>query len=278
MTEEFEYVGMWWLPDKTEKQVCGTLRFTSGEGTVLDLIGSFHFKEIKGMTKRSGEMLKPEIILGMSSNGEKITLHKCFETNRKFSSSGFEKSSFYANEIFIGAHFQKKEDMNFKNISIHYPHLDEWVNKSGFYRLHEPDSKEEIIKYKQPESVQATISDDYKIFIDFRSTLSIIIRKEESIKQRIYIRIESSEEKSWDEYLNILYHIRNFLSLGITEPVYPLAIEGITEANKEMKNEKAPIKIFYHLNIPKAPKTLIRYDMLFTLEDISDRFEVFMRN
>ena len=41
MMNKFEYEGIWWLPDKPEKQVSGTLRFTPNEGAILKLIGSF---------------------------------------------------------------------------------------------------------------------------------------------------------------------------------------------------------------------------------------------
>jgi hypothetical protein len=126
MIEKFVYKGIWCLPDKPNEQVSGTLRFTPDEGAILDLIGSF--KDIKNMYK----MLEPDIILGVSSNGKNITLYKCFETKSNFSSSGFLTSSFYVNLVFIVAQFQKSEDIKFKSISVHYLHLDEWVNISGF--------------------------------------------------------------------------------------------------------------------------------------------------
>ena len=72
------------------------------------------------------------------------------------------------------------------------------------------------------------------------------------------------------------------MSLWITEPVYPLAIIGITEANKQTINDKLynpPVEIYYHSpEISKAPKTLYPHDMLFTFKDISDRFEILLKN
>jgi hypothetical protein len=278
MIEKFEYKGIWWIPNKSNEQISGTLRFTPDEGAILDLIGSF--KDIKDMNR----MLNPNIILGISSNGKNITLHKCFETKSNVSFPGLLTSSFYANVVFVGAHFQKNEDIKFKKLSIHYLYLDEWVNISGFDIQLFSDKKEVVMKYKLPEPIQASIGEDYKIFIDIRATgpTYSIVQKEASIKQSTYIRIEPSEEKSFDEYLNIMYHIQNFLSLGVLEPVHPLIIEGITEVNKKMMKDKAyypPVEISYRLpDIPKASKTLLPFDMLFTFRAISDRFEVFLRN
>ena len=114
MMDKFEYKGRWWLPDKPEKQISGTLRFTPNEGAILDLIGSFK------ATKDINKILKPEIILGIS-NGKKITLHKCFETKlNNVSVPESLTSSFYANEVFVGAHFQKSEDIKFRELSIRY--------------------------------------------------------------------------------------------------------------------------------------------------------------
>jgi hypothetical protein len=162
-------------------------------------------------------------------------------------------------------------------------HLDEWVNISGFDIQHLFDEKEEVIRYKLPEPIQAAI-DDYMILLDVRATgpTHSIVQKEASIKQRTYIRVEPSGEKSFDEYLDIMVHIQNFLSLGVMSPVYPLVVEGITEVNKEMRNNKAynpPVKIYYRLSdIPKAPETLLPFNMLFIFKDFSNRFESFLRN
>jgi len=278
MIEEFEYTGIWWLSDKPEKQISGTLRFTPNEGAILDLIGSF--KDITDINKT----LNPEIILGISSNGKNITLYKCFETKSSFSFLGFQTSSFYANVVFIDVHFQKLENIKFKSISVHYSHLDEWVNISGFDIKHLWKEKEVIIKYKLPEPFKADVSNDLKVLINIRATgpsLSFV-QKEATIKQKTEIKIETSEDKSFEDYRKIMYQIQNFLTLGITEPVYPLAITGLTELNKKMIKDKThypPVEIFYRLpDIPKTPKTLLPFDMFFTFKDISDRFESFLRN
>ncbi len=272
----FEYEGIWWLPDNPQKQISGTLRFTPEEGATLDLIGTFK--------DSINEMLNPDIILGISSNGKEITLYKCFEIRSNVSFPGLLTSSFYADVVFVGAHFQKNEDIRFKEMSIYYLYLDEWVNISGFKIQLEFDEKEMLIKYESPASIQAGIDKDYKIFIGFGVTYPTlsIVQKEVNIKQRTYIRIEPSVEKSLDEYWNIMGYIQNFLSLGIMEPVYPLIIRGITEVNKKMIDGRPcnrSVEIYYRLpEISKAPKTLLPHDMLFTFKDISDRFEVFLKN
>jgi len=45
MIEQFEYKGIWWLPDGDEGKIAGTLSFSPDKGIVLDLIGSFEGTE-----------------------------------------------------------------------------------------------------------------------------------------------------------------------------------------------------------------------------------------
>lgn len=276
MIEEFEYKGIWWLPEKPQEQFLGTLRFTCNEGAILNLIGSF-----KEITTAYHKALAPEIILGISSDGKNIALHEGFETKCELDFSGVPTSSLCINRVFIGAYFQKPEDIKFKSLSVHYLYLDEWCNISGFDIRYPSDEKEVVIRYKLPEPIQASIN-DYKIFLDFEATSSIpfTVQKEVSVKQRTYIRIESLEEKSFHEYLSIMYHIQNFLSIGIGEIVYPLEVKGVTEANKKISGAYySPVKIYYRVpDILQIPKTLLPSDMLFAFKDISDRFESFLKS
>jgi hypothetical protein len=277
MIEEFEYKGVWWLPDKPNEKVSGTLRFIPNEGAILDLIGSFRIIE------KIKKMLNHEIILGVSSNGKNITLYKCFEKNVSFNFPGFRTSSFYANIVFIGAHFQKPEEIKFKGMSVRYLHLDEWVNISGFEKKL-PSKEFIIIKYKFLEPIQAKIYNWLKISINFKVTWSLgsLLEKGTTIKQQTEIQIVTSEDMSYEDYRKIIYHIQNFLSLGTSASVYPLAIVGFTEVNKEIIRNLTrypSVEVFYNFSgFPKKHNTLFPFEMLFTFKDIYNRFDYFLRN
>lgn len=281
MTDKFEYKGMWWLPDNPTNQIAGTLRFSPDDGAILDLQGNF--KDINDINNISAA----KIILGNSFDGENISLHGCH--------SGFRRTRlllpstaswlFDVGMVFIGAHLPKKEDAKFKNICIHYSHLDEWVGISGFDRsLPVVANNETVIKYKLPEPILANI-DDYKISICFAFTPPSFsyLQKEATIKQKVYIKIESSEERSLNEYWKIIYHISNFLSLGVMGSVYPLFVEGTTETTKVIKKNNIthypPVEIYYkEPDMPKVFRNIMPDQMHFTFGDIRDRFESFLQN
>lgn len=269
--EKLEYTGIWWLPDKPEEQLCGAIRFTPGIRAELRLIGRF---------KDAIE----KIIIGILSNGEYVTLYglnRCEGAGTDIS-SGFQQYRCYADIIIVGHHFQKPEHIKFESIRIRYSHLDEWVTVSGFYepRLDEPDDE---IKYKMPEPIQASVGDGYKVSIRFeRQSLRsppFSAPKKLCIKERTYIEIEASEEKPFEEYTKAMRKIQHFLSLGVMAPVYPLTIDGVIKTNE--KGTIHPTVEIYHWDvlkdIPRMPEQLW-FDKLFTLEDISDRFDTFLKN
>jgi hypothetical protein len=293
MTEEFDYTGMWWLPDNSEGNIMGTLRFTSGEGAVLELMGSF--EEIKstnskgshiksGWIVKSSKLFKPEIILGTSSDGKNITLHKCSEEpKRSDSTSGFPTSSFYANRVLIGFHFTKPEDLKFKSLSVNYPFFEEW-RKSGVFSFRWESGenfKQYEVKYKAPEPVKAKIA-KFRISLDHDFIVSGDRLREVNLKHTTFIKIEPEGELHFEEYQNILYHLQNFLSLATTRAIYPLSITATTEKYTWVPNGEVrylPIKIFDRV-IGKVDlsKELTHSDMLFTFDDISGQFEAYLQN
>lgn len=46
--------------------------------------------------------------------------------------SGFATSSFVVNEVFVGEHFQRAEDVGFERLIVEYRHLEAWADVSGF--------------------------------------------------------------------------------------------------------------------------------------------------
>jgi hypothetical protein len=274
MIEEFEYKGKWWLPNEPDEKISGTIRFSPSDGALLELMGRF------GDIKNFFEGLDIEIVLGVSTDGKKITLYDCLETKKSIGSEASGTSSIFAHKIFVGAHFAKKEDIKFRSMSVRYSHLDDWVGISGFKIEESFKNREVTVEYKLPEPMVARISNDYNISIDFRGIYPAreIVQKEVTIRQKTYIKIESPLEKSWNEYVFVMAKVRNFLSLLIGQPTELLAIEGKTEANKEIiggKTYYSPVEIFYYTgkSATKIRRKLIPQEMLFTLQHVSRRFE-----
>lgn len=277
MIEQFEYEGIWWLPDKPEKQVSGTLRYSPTGGATLDLIGSF--KELPDMMSPPLEL---DMILGVSSDGKVITLYKCFETGSKWTSAGLLSTSFYANIVFVGWHFPKPEDLRFNNLSINYSYLEEWTGITGFTWHLQEEPKRYGVNYEFPPPVESKV-DDFKISFDYQFKASGDRLREFNLQHTTFIQIEPENELHFEEYDGMLYHIQNFLSLATRRAVHPRIMKGTSEGAKrtgsEGEDRYQPIDIFRQVApTPDSTRKLTPYDMLFTFQDISERLEACFRN
>jgi hypothetical protein len=286
--EEFEYNGIWWLPEEPDKEIHGILKFHPIKGANLELSGSF--KELKSGAVRPEDLhLDPDIILGSTSNGE-ITLYKCVQNTCQFVISRPEasSSSFAARVVFVGPCFEQEEDIVFDSIALSYPYLEEWTGISGFqaklYYVQERSRQIDIV-YSHPQEVEIEI-DDLSISFDYELSVSNLLPviKEANLKQTTFIEIEPRERRHFDDYLNdICYHVQNFLSLAIGIPVYPVIIKGKTEACRwELSDGRTVYKdilIFYQVrSLSDLPEKIGSSDMLFPFEDISGDFESCLRN
>ena len=130
MKNENEYKGIWWLPEKPEEKIPGTLKFNNDDGVTLDLFGSF--KTNKSRTNKR----EYEIILESTSNGKWITLYNSFDIQRGFSTPGFDSCKIFSNLMLIGKeHLEKKSKLKFHKPTIYLKNLDEWVNKSEGFKI-----------------------------------------------------------------------------------------------------------------------------------------------
>jgi len=273
--EKFEYNGMWWLPDQKDKTVSGGLKFDPKDGAFLDLIGSFKdFNDFQ-------ISLEPKIILGFAE-GKKITLYKCYESGSRLNLPGFLSTSFWVSVVFVGCHFEKGEDIVFSSLSVNYSHLAEWTWITGFNSKIEQVEDNSFTKfhvsYSIPDKVEAKIDKLHiSIVHSFKEGGDGI--EEVILKQTTFVRIEPENSLHIDDYRrNILYHIQNFLSLGIGQAVYPLAVNGQSKNCKTQLSDKKvvydDISIFYsNKNISAESKRLHPLEMLFAFRDIAPNFE-----
>ncbi len=279
-----EYNGEWWLPTAPadEPHHHGILRYTPHDGFELEVIGSFF--AIQELLSGSQN---PVVIQGTSSDGENITLYRCVRSSISIGSNaigpqGIQTTKYKPLSVFVGAHFGKEPAFN--KLIINYSYLDEWVNISGFDIPVPNGSGEFSIKYKRPEDITITLDENYDLTI----THSVhgpnlnMVQKKSCIEQTTYIMICSKNETPITKYHDLIIKIRNFLSFGVGRPVYPLTIYGNSEEYITFYNDKKnykKIEIYYDTKeLPDEVEPINPPDMLFTFEDISKFFELFIRN
>lgn len=279
--QEFEYNGLWWLPENPDNKISGVLKFHPVKGVNLELIGSF--REFITFNR----VLNPDIILGITSNGKLVTLYKCLESRSLESIPGFTTSSFIASMVFLGHHFENGENIQFDSLSLSYSHLEEWIGITGFQSDIETDLENRFTRYRVnysfPEKVEVKIN-NFNISFDFKFNIGGDRIKEINLEQKTFIKIELHEKIHFNDLQrNICYHIQNFLSLAMGRAVRPLIIIGKIKVRKtDLPDGDAVYKdtsIFYSIkNFPNLSETLNPFNILFTFRDIADDFEKYLRN
>lgn len=263
-------LGEWWLPNDPGKQIPGVLTYSPDEGIILELMGSF--KDIRNIEK----FLELEIIIGISKNGEDITLYKCSEISSSYTAAGLS-TLFRVNRVFVGAHFQREDDIKFKSVSARFLHLDEWLGISGFESEEQLKGGKAIsVVYSNPSEIQMKIGNGYSLSIFFDYAVEFPSRGyyKFNIQQEARIKIEADRARTLRDYEKVIEDIQNFISLGIFWlKSRPFDIQG------EMEDGSKVVKIFdaYSLSLGYS-LILDRKLMLFEFKDIQDRFEIFLRN
>lgn len=284
--EEFEYDGIWWLPERPEERISGVLKFHPAEGANLELTGSFEDFRNSMVISLENPHSEVDIILGVASDGKIVTLYRCYGRRFHTSMPGVSSLSFTVGFVFVGHHFEKEEDIVFISLSINYSHLEDWTGITGFQHKEETDSEAHLTRVKNsysfPQKVEAEVNNlniafDYVLdsYYDFTSV---------RLKQITSIKVSPREQTHFNDYLkDIYYHIQNFLSLAVGRPVYPLIIKGKTQACATELPDGGiaynDILISYQVRgLSDLSKTVLPSDMLFSFKDVSGDFENCLRN
>ena len=275
MMEEFEYKGRWWLPAKKDSQIDGTLTYSPTDGAILELSGAF------GDLSRllvSGQLSAPRIILGTTASGQDVTLLNCAQ-KRRHTGGAYPTSSYRVNVVFVGAHFESHDEIDFESLYVHYSHLDSWA---GFpYFEHTREEGVTRVSYRSPERIVAYLGDGLAVSVD----PGVSEQWEGSPPRRVTIEgdarigIRLGEPTHFDKFLRPMRLTQIFLSLGVGTAVHPLTVTGVRlEMIGDVPTPRS-VGIHYQPAVAvAAQRAVFPSDMTFRLPDISDRFEQFLRN
>lgn len=293
--EEFQYLGIWWRPEDPDQKIAGELAYHPKEGATLKLIGSLNLFIDRSEITLGVTPHEIDIILGITPDGREITLYRCSESRKFISPVGVNCFDFKARVVFVGQHFESKSDILFNNLSICYSNLSDWTNLSPFHiscddesiemnysdlvtsvmnfnRISSLINSEEAfqVNYSPLEDIGVNI-DGFKIDLTSEFECLTDIPESISLRQTTYFKVEPQEPLHYDEYSpKILYHLRNFLSLGIRKSVYPVCIKGQTVASNNVLS-------FYRIGEWSTEK-LHPGLMLFSFADVKDNFEKCLEN
>jgi hypothetical protein len=286
MKDSFEYEGNWWLPENPEVSIFGRLTFTPGDKLNLKVEGLLNPKPNNEKITHA-DFINPTLVQGVlkdeSGIAKDVTIYKCqqFQSSSSLIGSGLHSSSFFSTAAFVGVHFNNVDEVKFKSISIHFSNAETWSNKYPISMSRGENTGEELIQYIPPETVWAEI-DRTLIRIAFLGPNTSYSYSHVSISYETRVEITPAEEKSFEEYLELIRRVQNFLSLSMGGPVFPLKIIGSAKANQELVDQSTlypPVNIYYLTPWwPSTIKEIHFFEMLFPLPAIADDFQKYLKN
>lgn len=266
MHEVFTYPGEWWIPQNPDQKVSGTLSFTPQNGLALDLIGT-----LSKSPYDSSEVEYLPLINGVIYKGSKaVTLWEC---HGSFSSSSNSQSGFYTSssnydvgKCFIGHHFTSENSIQIRRISATYENLEEWVNTQPF-ATSSPNDSELLISPSNPVNLSVAC-DDFRITVTDWASKHLSIH-EVTIKHYANVIIDFYNPVDFRSAIQPLYHLRNFIALGIGRSILPRSMSGIPS------NSDNKVEIIYRgrTDTFAMSRQISSHQMLFTLKSLGAESE-----
>ncbi len=276
MKKDNEYKGFWFLPDKPTIRVAGVLYFKANDSIKLELIGGFD-SELTEIIKSK----TVEIIYGVTSKAEKITLFNCFPSYSLNFSSDHPLVKYSCQYLIVGKHLQSMDDGTFNKIRVEMSSLYNWIPagiiKHSISFLEEGKLKANF-SLSQNDNWGKRVESD-KFIISFLSSFQIKSRvenKQTMIENTFFEISKKNMKSSFIELLTSVNIFKQFLSLASLSSIDYLKIELFdSEDYQQIKSGKKifhPTSLLYidRNNNYRTSKNDSKY--LFKYEDIKNQY------
>lgn len=274
MDIEVKYQGVWFLPDQPDNKVFGTFTFTPRTGVLLDLDGQLQ----PNIPIQIGSF-NPSLIVGIANSGEHINVINCRLTHQQHGGgTRYGRSKFIGEIAFTGksqnaVHFSDTENIRFRRLSIHYAHLDEWLAEYiTDFKVERGDFSQDhpmTVEYIPARKIEAQL-EGYKIVLGVRYEQKHSYRKRIIITQKAFVEIAFEESKSLDDCFYYIYQLRNFLTLGLSVPTYPLQVAGLLDTDQNLNF------LYSQPHLPAEIKPINPRNILFAYPIIQDNFQSYL--
>lgn len=275
--DKFQSVGIWFLPGSKERQLPGTIECDKNNIS-LTIIGSFDATDVgifSGIDKFEKGPKDVPIILGLTADGDSITLVDCAQTGFYTKSNGIITCKFRIMSMFVGKHFDTLEEIKFKSVSVAWSNLHMWVAQSSFKTDHSESANKKIkLEYQQPPSIKANIDEEFELEIVYDvSTGSSIYEEERKITQTTYLMIKSQTPHNLKDFWDIQTCFRHFLMLSMMNDIHPISMQA-----KTTDPDNINVSIFPNIHLNNfIPERSLPNDMLFHYPLLSQNFESFVK-
>lgn len=270
LQESFEYQGLWWLPEDSDKEIGGTISYSALEGVHLALLGTFDPVFPPGKSSH----FKVMVVNGITTNNISCTLFNNVQVGFSWNSPGFSQQKLSSSLLVMGRHFSSFDELRFAKWRVSYENLDDWVAPSLFgseYGTGTDDTLTVTVVAK-PEDY----FNEYVNAIEGRIVLTADMHSgsgrssgQIDLSKEAFFELVPDTKQSYGQFKSWHDDIQSLLSLLMVDAIQPRKIIGILSDNEEDQfSERIGIAIFPLLKYRHVKRITKWYQMLLTFEDI----------
>lgn len=280
LSNSFSLGGYWWLPNKPEQEVYGTLNYQPDIAPELILEGSF-----QDFTSDSSNYLSNVVIYGMTARGITVTLVDAYQKSSRMNMPGIPTSEFFCNRLFIGKEFISPDKAKFESALVEFSNLYTWLSRYPFKRKNPNSIKKENIweiSYTMPKLIFTSVN---SIQASIKFEPSICLGGENQTRQlshRDYVRFRPKRKQDLNWYLDMIFSFRIFLSLLVGQSVNPISIKLCTKRRMDKRLGKKYFRDYVDFCVPhyqsKLDTKLYPHDILIPYSPIKRNFQLYLNN
>ncbi len=269
LKDAFEVTGQWWVPEKLDEKLYGTLRY-SPTNIELELSGTLDDVTAKELLAGWPKFKDHPCIHGLTHDHQKFTLL------RAHASSLGSTTKYGAFHVIADKHVPALSELNFRQVSFYCLHLEAFIARDPFTM--EKDGEDEdfkscTVKYHQSEELAWRI-DEINATLDFQTALnwsSNAYEQWHKLHAKSFVTITPDTPQDLDWLERQIWRFCYFLTLVTDEVVSPTGIEVFLE------DDKNPGWHLYQAAKVRETEEKATPVFLFHLAHLVDRFEPMLK-
>ena len=229
LKDAFEVTGEWWVPEKPDDKVHGTLRYSPTD-IELELSGSLDDVTVKDLVAGSSKFKDHPCIHGLTNDHQKFTLL------RAHASSLGSTTKYGAFHVIADRHVPALSELRFRQVSFFCQHLDIFIAR-GLFTMENDGEKEDFksctVKYHQPETLTWRI-DEINATLDFQTGMkwsSNAYEQWHKLHAKSFVTITPDSPQDLDWFQRQIWRFCYFLTLVTDEVISPTGIEVFLEGD-----------------------------------------------
>lgn len=259
LRDNFKIDGKWWLPNKKDQQLPGTLTFLEGTTIELILIGRF---------PASDDERHEEVLLGESHLGTEVTVFDVI--CKEDAPAPIGRLTYAINYMFIGRHYPNIEALEFKSLILESEVITDWIADSKPIPKIEEN---EIVWTRASERIVHLPIAEENFDLSLYPTLSFRRRKAVHEVAEFYkLSINAKTNQPFHVLYDWLIMICSFFEILIYEPIDYLRIHLVPPNSDPAWGTAGHVQFFlahstpsrldaHRMELPEIPHSLIARDL-----------------